>query len=117
MAKRVALARALVNLPRLLLLDEPFGGLDVPTRYGLHDRIAEIHERDAGLTTILVTHDIHEAVYLADRLLILSPTHTHVVSEIEVALPRPRSRESAHFRSLCTSVMDAVIDAWSHLGS
>lgn len=112
MAKRVALARAIVNLPNLLLLDEPLTALDSPTKYALHDEIARIHATNADMTTILVTHDIDEAVYLSDRILILSPTASHVLREICIPIVRPRDRGVNEFRSLTASVTTSIFELW-----
>jgi sulfonate transport system ATP-binding protein len=94
MAQRVALARALLREPGLLLLDEPFAALDPPTRGRLqHLLLALVRER--GTTVILVTHDVAEAVALADRILVLGGTPGRPVAELPLELGRPRPRASA----------------------
>lgn len=113
MAKRVALARALVNSPPLLLMDEPFAGADVSTRYALHDHVAAIHAEQPGPTVLLVTHDLEEAVYLSDRILVLTPTQVRVKSEILIDLPRPRNRQDPAFRELCATVLRVSLEAWT----
>ena len=85
MAQRVALARALAQRPPLLLLDEPFGALDALTREGLTAMLSSI-TRQAGTTVILVTHSIAEAVFLADRVLVMSPRPGKITAEIPVAI-------------------------------
>lgn len=90
MQQRVALARALIKDPDLLLLDEPFGALDSITREQLNDLLAEVR-RATGKTVILVTHDIDEAVYLADMVVVMSPRPGRVVKEMEIDLPHPRT--------------------------
>jgi ABC-type nitrate/sulfonate/bicarbonate transport system ATPase subunit len=90
--QRVALARALSLEPRFLLLDEPFGALDSITRCELQDLLLELWDRDRK-TVILVTHDIDEALYLSDRVLLMTDgPEARLGLELHVSLPRPRSR-------------------------
>ena len=96
-AQRVALARALVREPRLLLLDEPFAALDALTRIRMHALVLELW-RHHGPTTLIVTHDVDEAVLLADRVLVLDAGR--IAADIAVALPRPRSHADAGFVAL-----------------
>jgi len=111
MAKRVALARALAGNPSVLLLDEPFSELDTASKYGLYDLLIEsVHSPDAPVGAIMVTHDISEAVYLADKILVLSGKRPASISSVvPVELPRPRYRDDADFLKLCTSLMIAAI--------
>ena len=90
----VGIARALAVEPDLLLVDEPFGALDAITRDKLQDELLRIWD-DTGATVIFVTHDLNEAVYLADRVIVLGGAPAHVTRDIAVDLPRPRQRHAA----------------------
>jgi NitT/TauT family transport system ATP-binding protein len=91
MAQRVALARALVNEPRLLLLDEPLGKLDSLTRLAMQAELVSLWQR-AGLTAVLVTHDVEEAIFLAQRVVIFGPRPARIVADLAIDLPYPRHR-------------------------
>lgn len=95
-AQRVALARALVNRPEVLLLDEPFSALDAFTRTDLQDHLLDLWA-DSRPTLIVVTHDVDEAIVLADRVVVMRPRPGRVLEEIITDLPRPRDRQSAAF--------------------
>lgn len=92
MQQRVAVARALVRSPRLWLLDEPFAALDMFLRQEMNDLILGLWAESKS-TVLFVTHELAEAVYLADRVVVLSPRPGHVVGEIQIGLPRPRHAE------------------------
>nr|WP_246288873.1 ATP-binding cassette domain-containing protein [Achromobacter deleyi] len=104
--QRVALARALVHRPGLLLLDEPLGALDALTRIGMQQLIEDIWRRD-GFTAVLVTHDVGEAVALADRILVIEDGR--VALDERVTLARPRARGSAAFAALEARVLRVVM--------
>jgi ABC-type nitrate/sulfonate/bicarbonate transport system ATPase subunit len=99
MAQRAALARALVNVPALLLLDEPLGALDSYTRLRLQEAVARIHAEEQT-TTLMVTHDVDEAVFLSDAIVVLTPRPCRVSTVIPVDIPRPRDRFRAEFLEL-----------------
>jgi sulfonate transport system ATP-binding protein len=105
--QRIALARALVHAPRLLLLDEPLGALDALTRIEMQELITRLWA-ERGFTAVLVTHDVQEAVALADRILLVEDGR--VAMDLEVGLARPRTRGSMEFGSLEKQVLDRVLD-------
>jgi len=95
-AQRVAIARALVPRPEVLLLDEPFSALDAFTRTDLQDHLLNLWA-EFRPTLILVTHDVEEAIVLADRIVVMRPQPGRIADEIAIDLPRPRDRQSAAF--------------------
>ena len=105
MAQRVAIARALINEPKALLLDEPMGALDSFTRADLQDKLLELW-KEKGTTMILVTHDIDEAIYLSDRIIIMTPRPGKISHVIDVDLPRPRHRGGAEFLALRREILE-----------
>ena len=100
MQQRVAIARAIAYQPQVLLMDEPFGSVDAQTRADLQDLVLAVW-RAHGSTVLFVTHDIDESVYLADRVVVLSPAPATLMAEVAVPVPRPRdqieTRSSAEF--------------------
>jgi sulfonate transport system ATP-binding protein len=103
MAQRAAIARALVHNPGILLLDEPFGALDALTRIQMQKEVLRIWEYEKT-TMILVTHDIDEAIYLSDRVIVLSNRPARIQKTVEINIPRPRDRTSYDFSLLRKAV-------------
>jgi ABC-type nitrate/sulfonate/bicarbonate transport system ATPase subunit len=107
MRQRVAFLRTLLQGRPVLLLDEPFGALDAITRADLREWLAAALADDPR-TVVLVTHDVEEAVFLADRIVVLSPRPGRVVAEFDVDLPRPRSVTSAEFTAVKARALEAL---------
>ncbi|MBL0423357.1 ABC transporter ATP-binding protein [Ramlibacter sp. AW1] len=103
MQQRVQIARCLAQSPRLLLMDEPFGALDAITRQHLQDEVAGLAQSQ-GTTVVFITHDLEEAIYLGDRVIVLGSNPGRIVEEVSVDIPRPRdqlsTREHPEFLSL-----------------
>jgi sulfonate transport system ATP-binding protein len=106
-AQRVAIARALAPRPEVRLLDEPFSALDAFTRTDLQDHLLDLWS-DLRPTLILVTHDVEEAIVLADRILVMKPRPGRIFEEIIADLPRPRDRQSAAFDHIKRRVLAAL---------
>jgi NitT/TauT family transport system ATP-binding protein len=115
MSQRVNLARALATDPELLLLDEPFSALDAQTRELMQEELTRVWQADgvsSGKTAVFVTHDVPEAVFLADRVLVFSSGPAHLVDVVEVDLPRPRRaavKRSAEFQALTDRILSLVM--------
>ncbi len=114
MKQRVAIVRALANQPRILLMDEPFGALDAQTRCRMQAHLLEIW-RKIDITIVFITHDLEEAIFLADRILVLSAHPGEVQELIEVPVPHPRS--SAQFISPEFVTTKARLDELIHKGA
>lgn len=107
MKQRAAIARALVMDPAALLLDEPYGALDAITRLTMQEELLRLWH-GTGKTVLLVTHDIDEALFLADRIYVMSPRPGRVVRELLVGLDRPRNRSGSRYVELRAEVLDAL---------
>jgi NitT/TauT family transport system ATP-binding protein/sulfonate transport system ATP-binding protein len=107
MAQRVAIARALINNPTVLLLDEPMGALDSFTRTDIQEKLLELWRKNSA-TMILVTHDVDEAIYLSDRIVIMTPRPGEIKEIIEVSLPHPRHRGGTEFLSIRRNIMEKL---------
>ncbi len=107
MAQRAALARALVNHPKVLLLDEPLGALDQFTRMQMQDEVLRVWQA-RRTTMLLVTHDIDEAIYMSDRIAIMTPRPGRIERVLEVPLDRPRQRNSATFMELRATILEML---------
>jgi sulfonate transport system ATP-binding protein len=107
MEQRVAVSRAFATNPDLLLMDEPYGQLDVKLRYYLEDELVKLWQ-ELGSTVIFVTHNIEEAVYVAERILVLTNKPTTVKAEIHVDLPRPRNFIDEEFIEIRKQVTDLI---------
>ena len=107
MAQRVALARALINHPKVLLLDEPLGALDAFTRMRMQDEVLRLWQ-NRRTTMLLVTHDIDEAIYMSDRIIILTQRPGTIEQIIPIALDRPRDRSGSDFLSLRSEILELL---------
>lgn len=96
MQQRVAVARAMAGRPKVLLLDEPLGAVDFQTRELMQNQLDQMI-REAGITAVMVTHDVAESVFMSDRVIVLGSNGGHILSDMKVDLPRPRQRDSEEF--------------------
>ena len=108
MKQRVGIARAYCNEPAVMLMDEPFGALDAQTRYLMQDELVRIWEREKR-TVVFVTNNLEEAVYLADRIVVLRNCPTSTKAEYSISLPRPRNYTDSEFLRIRKEI-SAVID-------
>ena len=113
MRQRVAIARAFAQDADILLMDEPFGALDAMTRDLLHDELEDLWRR-RDLTVVFVTHNVREAVRLADRVLVLSSRPGRIVAEVDVELPRPRRMDSPEVATIAATITDRLREEVRH---
>ena len=107
MQQRASLARALVGHPAVLLLDEPLGALDAFTRMNLQDEIINIW-KEHNMTMLMVTHDVDEAIYMSDRVVVMSARPSKVEAVIDINLPRPRARAQDTFQEYRTKILNVL---------
>ena len=107
MKQRVGIARALVNKPDVLLMDEPFGALDAQTRNIMQAELIKILDK-TDQTIIFITHSVDEAVYLSDRIIVLTKRPATIKEIVEVPWPRPRDRASPEFTALRKHILDEL---------
>jgi NitT/TauT family transport system ATP-binding protein len=113
MQQRVAIARSLATRPKVLLMDEPFGALDAQTRLRMQRHLIEIWQ-NIDVTVVFITHDLDEAIYLADRILVLKPNPGEIQSLIDVPLPRPRLPEHLESKAFQTLKQELAVLIHSH---
>lgn len=113
MAQRASLARALINNPKVLLLDEPLGALDAFTRMDLQDKLIELWQQ-RKTTMVLVTHDVDEAIYLSNRVVIMTPRPGKIEGIVKIELERPRNRTAHKFVELRKEILEKLHIARKH---
>ncbi|MBS7328716.1 MAG: ABC transporter ATP-binding protein [Oxalobacter sp.] len=113
MCQRASLARAIVSHPKVLLLDEPLGALDAFTRMNMQDELLRIW-KERNMTMIMVTHDVDEAIYLSDRIVVMSPRPGRITKIVDVGFSRPRARSSPEFLRYRAEVL-RLLDFGGHI--
>lgn len=107
MRQRASIARALVMNPKVILMDEPFSAVDHLTRCTLQDELIRLRQ-DEKKTLLFITHDLNEAVYLADRVILLTPRPGKIQQEYKIALPHPRNRDDAYLTHTAAQIMTDI---------
>jgi NitT/TauT family transport system ATP-binding protein len=110
MRQRVGLGRALAIDPAVLLMDEPFGALDAQTRETMQNALSDIWMKTAK-TILFITHDIREAVFLSDRVIVMAGRPSTIVLDLTIDLPRPRSRHSTKFQEYEAALERAIVNS------
>lgn len=114
MAQRASLARAIIGHPKVLLLDEPLGALDAFTRMNMQDELLRIRS-EKNITMVMVTHDVDEALYLSDQVVVMSPRPAKIEGIIDVGLFRPRARNNPEFLRLRSKILKTLHYAGSEV--
>ena len=107
MAQRVALARTMINKPEVFLLDEPLGALDAFTRMNMQDELLSMWQKNKNIM-IMVTHDVDEAIYMGNRVIVMAPRPGRIIEDIHIDLDYPRNRNSKKFLSYRTKIMEML---------
>ncbi len=107
MAQKVSIARALVNTPDVLLLDEPFAAIDALTKIKLQEEISNVFKREKK-TVLMVTHDFEEALYLSDKIFVMSKRPGKIIKSFDVKLPHPRNRKTKEFLKLHSEILSYI---------
>ena len=107
MQQRVAIARALANDPQVLLMDEPFGALDAHTRILMQRELLRIWEQHTK-TIIFVTHSVDEAIFLSDKIVVMTPHPGKIRTILKVDMPRPRSRSNAEYGRMADDILNML---------
>jgi NitT/TauT family transport system ATP-binding protein len=116
MQQRVAIARALAYEPEVLLMDEPFGSLDALTRLELEDTLLRLWQ-ELRTTILFITHDIEEAIYLSDRIWVLSQRPSQIIQELKIAFPRPRDQVTTRAEARFMQIRNDIYRQISHRGA
>jgi NitT/TauT family transport system ATP-binding protein len=116
MQQRVAIARALAYEPEVLLMDEPFGSLDALTRLELEDTLLHLWQ-ELRTTILFITHDIEEAIYLSDRIWVLSRRPSQIIQELKIAFPRPRDQVTTRAESCFMKIRNDIYRQISNRGA
>ena len=107
MKQRTSLVRALATMPKVLLMDEPLGALDLQMRHRLQAEIEEIWIKEKP-SVVMVSHDVEEVVYLSDRVIVMSTEQGKIILDKKIELPRPRDRESNAYKNLVKEISDTI---------